>query len=269
MQPPQAVPLVVIPDRINGIDVCSLQWGLDAEKVKAAGFDFAYVKSSQYSRIMDGRFSGLVSQFKDAGMAVGAYHFCAHDTDPALQAEFFYRASEGLGSKPGDLPPMMDWEFCTASKYPNHPQHCVDWIEAFAARVTKLWYPDNDTLQLAGLRPRLPTIYTYPVYAGGHQPALQMSQSLGGYPLTFASYTQGVPLQPTRIPDHPIPLPWKSWTLCQHKGNEGRVPGVPGACDMDVFNGSAADFAAFRGINRPISGTTNNAAIDELPRTFK
>ncbi len=259
--------MITVPDRINGIDVCSLQWGLDATKIKAAGFEFAYVKASQYSRIMDTRFSQLVAQFKDAGMAVGSYHFCAHDTDPVAQAEFFYRASEGLGSKPGELPPMSDWEFCTASKYPNHPQHCVDWITAFAARVEKLWYPDNDSLVLAGFQPRLPVIYTYPYYSAGHQPSLGAS-GVGKYPLCYASYTPGVDLHPSRIPDHKLPKPWSVWTLCQHKGSDGRVPGVPVPCDMQVANMTRTEWLQFLGLNRPASATEHPAAIDEVQRGF-
>ncbi len=263
----EARPVIVIPDRINGLDLCSLQWPVDYQKVKDAGFSFAYIKSSQYSRIMDYRFSAHMAGFKSVGMAVAPYHFCSHDTDPEEQAEFFYRASGGLGSKPGELPPMMDWEFCTPSKYPDHPQHCVTWIERFAARVTKLWYPDNSDLLLAGFPARLPVLYTYPFYAAGHQPQLGGS-GLAKYPLCYASYSTGTALQPDRIPDHKLPSPWTTWTICQHKGNDGRVPGVKGACDMQVFNGNSADWAAFRGINRPHKEEPHPAAVSEASRSL-
>ncbi len=241
----------IIEGFINGFDLCSIQDAykpVDFAAAKSAGFDFVYIKSSQYSRITDGKFSSLRDRAIAAGLAVGAYHFCSHDTDPVEQAEFFYRASEGLGSKPGELPPMLDWEFCTPSKYVDHPAHCVRWIEVCASRVTQLWYPNNAQDQLDGYLPRKPTVYTYPNYSANHQPALSKSD-VWQYPLCYASYTKGTALGPGR-PVHALPLPWDLWALCQHKGNDGRVPGVAGACDMQVFNGTSADFALFRGLNR-------------------
>ncbi len=255
--------MVTIPDRINGIDLCSLQDAvpLNAKVIKEAGFAFAYVKASQYSNLPDSRFDSLVDRLSAEGISVGAYHFCAHDTDPRKQAEFFFRASRGLGTKRGQLPPMADWEFCTATRYPNHPTHCVTWIETFLQRCTELWYPDNDHCSV----PRLPVIYTYPYYAAGHQPALASSE-LGKYPLCYASYTTGTTLQPSRIPDHPLPKPWLKWTLCQHKGNDGRVPGIVGACDMQVFNSTSGDWDQFLGLVRPPHLTVKDVKEDEVPQ---
>ncbi len=237
----------IVEGLINGFDLCSLQDSykpVDFAAAKSAGFDFVYIKSSQYSSTVDGRFASLRDRARNAGLAVGAYHFCSHDSDPYAQAAFFYRSSENLGTVQGDLPPMCDWEFCTPSKYKDHPQHCVDWLVSFAGEVKRLWYPHED---------RQPIIYTYPNYSGMHQPSLEHANvALSVFGLCFASYTPGQVLQrKDQIPAHPLPKPWTSWTLCQHKGNDGRVPGVTGACDMSVFNGSSADFARFRGIDRP------------------
>ncbi len=259
--------MVIVPGRINGIDICGIQdinGSLDAKKIKESGFDFAYVKSSQYSSIRDLKFSSLVERLRDADIRVGAYHFCSHDSDPTKQAEHFFKSSKGLGSKPGELPPMCDWEYCTPSHYTNnpeyplgHPGHCVWWIVTFMEAVTKLWYPDN-ALALNGvgdgrINPRLPVIYTYPNYSTTHQPHLgQAKGKINIYPLCYASYTPGTKLQPTRIPDHPLPKPFTSWTLCQHKGNDGRVPGIVGACDMQVFNGSQGEFDTFCGVLKPV-----------------
>lgn len=250
---------VIVPNRVNGIDLCYLQDTppLDAKKIKEAGFEFAYVKSSQYSSTRDNRFNSLVDRLRMAGLAVGAYHFCAHDTDPEKQAEFFFRASEGLGQKPGELPPMIDWEFCTPSKYNPHPLHCVKWLQKFASKAKELWYERV---------PRFPVIYTYPYYSNGHQPALSEAGDLSKYPLCFASYkgvSDGrgyrlVPWLPTEDanPFAAIPKPWSKWTLWQYSGNNGlKVPGISFDCDRQLFNGTSGEFQDFLGIVKPVHQT--------------
>jgi GH25 family lysozyme M1 (1,4-beta-N-acetylmuramidase) len=245
----------IVEGMINGLDLCSIQDRLpiDPKAIKDAGFEFVYVKASQYSSTKDLRFDSLVDRLRNAGLSVGAYHFCSHDTDPDKQAEFFYKASSGLGSKPGELPPMVDWEFCTpshyssnAQKYPlGHPKHCVDWLERMALAVTNLWYPDNDNR----LCQRFPVVYSYPNYCGSHQPALGESW-IGGYPLCFASYRNdgAIPLK-DHVVSHTIPRPWKTWALCQYSGDKGvAVPGISGACDRQVFNGDETAFRKFRGL---------------------
>lgn len=242
---------IIVPDAVNGIDVSSIQSGLDAKKIAEAGFEFAYVQSSRYSSTKDHHFDSLVGRLRDAGLSVGAYHFCSHDSDPVKQAEFFYRSSGGLGKASGELPPMVDWEFCTPSKYTDssayplgHPAHCVRFAEAFMEAVTNLWYPNN----VERLVPRFPVLYSYPFYCGSHQPALGKS-GLGKYPLCYASYgTRGyVPSSQHELPSHKIHEPWKSWQMCQYSGNTGApVPGVQGACDRLVFGGSRVMWDEFR-----------------------
>lgn len=269
----------IVPNRINGIDLCGVQeykpGAVDFKKVKEAGFEFVYAKSSQYSKTKDFTFDSLVDRARDAGLRVGAYHFCSHDSDPEAQAEHFFRASNGLGRLPGELPPMGDWEFCTSSvyvppKYPlGHPAHCINWGERFMKRVTELWYPDNARMQV----PRLPTLYTYPNYAGRHQPQLSAS-TLGIYPLTYASYKSepdgkgGYKLvgwlpKESQGPLHKIPGPWADWKLWQYSGNNGlRVPGVPGDCDRQLFNGSQGDWAEFLGLCRPVHQSDPKEVIE-------
>lgn len=259
--------MVLAPGRINILDMCGIQddpYGVrearvNMQAIKDAGFEGVYLKSSQYSKTKDFSFQSLRDRAWKAGLAVGAYHFCSHDTEPEPQAEYFYRQSEGLGQDMGDLPPMIDWEFCTPSKYNPHPFHCVNWLERMAKHVTELWYPGNIHRKC----PRLPVLYTYPNYAATHQPALQKSV-VGIYPLCLASYKSDskgklVPWLPkeTDQPFVEVPQPWAKWTLWQYSGNNGApVPGVPGDCDRQVFYGSQGDWAEFRGLVRPVHQST-------------
>ncbi len=235
---------------INGLDLCSIQdvIPINAQAIADAGFQFVYVKSSQYSNIKDHKFDSLVSRLQGAGLRVGAYHFCSHDTDPEEQAAFFFQASGGLGMRAGELPPMLDWEYCTPSKYTDHPQHCVDWIQRASRAVDELWYPAGQ---------RLSVCYTYPNYAKLHQPALEKS-GMDSRPLCYASYKsdgrgQLMPWLPlaSEAPLHKVPAPWTKATLVQYSGDKGLpVPGIAGDCDRQVFLGSHGDFDSFCGIIR-------------------
>lgn len=236
----------IVPNRINGIDVCSLQKDLDAEVVAKHGFRFAYIKSSQYSSIKDLQFGILRDKLQKAGLAVGAYHFAAHDSDPAKQMEFFYRASEGLGSGPGELPPMLDWEFCTPSKYKDHPKHCVGWLETALGAIQELWYPNNKDR----INKRYGVVYTYPNYSSQHQPDLGNQVWIANHPLCFASYSGSKALPPEgHVTYHNTPKPWSKAILTQYSGNVGmQVPGVVGACDRDLFNGNETEWKELLGL---------------------
>ncbi len=265
---------IIIPGAINGIDLCGIQHSkaFSAQAIADAGFEFAYVKSSQYSRTRDFLYETLVEKLQAAGIWCGAYHFCSHDTDADSQAEFFYSASNGLGKNPGELPPMADWEFCTPShytppKYPlGHPKHCVDWIERFVSRCDELWWKGNAYRAV----PRSTVIYTYPHYAGGHQPPLAASVRLQEHPLCYASYHHKkayVPEASSEVPFHRVPLPWTAPVLVQYSGDTGaKVPGVQGACDRQVFTGTREDWDKFRGVWREPSKVEGKAAIDEVGR---
>jgi len=239
----------------NGIDVSSANGEIDFSKVKQDGFDFVYVQSSRYSSTKDSGYQQKVDAARAAGLVVGAYHFCSHDSSPVAQAEFFYHASNGLGNKLGELPPMIDWEFCTPSKYKDHPRHCVDFLETFSSTCKDLWYgPDSS---------RLPVVYTYPSYGSSHQPALSERTSLGEYPLCYASYKSEpssdgyrlvgwVPILGTG-PIHQIQRPWTTWKLWQYSGDNGLpVSGCTGSVDRQLFNGSSGDWKDFLGLERPV-----------------
>lgn len=251
-----------VPGRINGIDVSSIQAITQdsANKIAASGFKFAYVQSSRYSSTRDLSFGRTVDYFRKAGLRVGAYHFCSHDSDPKAQMEHFYRACGGLGIESGDMPPMIDWEFCTPAVYaPNHPKHCVDWLADALMAAEGLWYCNNDN----SIIKRYPVTYTYPNYGAQHQPNLGMEPSIARSPLCYASYkskpsTSGngyelvawIPTE-TQGPLHELPKPWNKWTLWQYSGDKGlAVPGVSGSCDRQVFNGTKEDFDRFCGIYR-------------------
>lgn len=251
---------------IDGIDLCSIQVARgmpDFRRVRDAGFEFAYVKSSQYSSTRDHQFDRIVEAATKAGLNCGAYHFCSQAattdagggwimTNPEEQMEFFYKASSGLGKNPGELPPMIDWEYCTKPS----KNLCVDWLVGAAAKAEKLWYPGNDSKDAfdQGKKPRYPVIYTFPWYAESHQPDLGNQALLKDFPLCFASYkSQGQKLLPWypksgEAPLHKVPKPWDKALLVQYSGDNGLpVPGIDVTTDRQVFTGTGEDWELFLG----------------------
>ncbi len=221
---------------IELVDMCSLQnpQYVDFDKMKASGVRGVYLKSSQYSGSADATFDIGVDRAMKAGLACGAYHFAFCGSNPAVQMDFFHRMSSGLGKRPGELPPMIDWEYAVngLDGQPLVKSKTVDWaLEALDA-AKALWYPDSD---------RLPILYTFPYFAEQRQPWLGNATRLAEYPLALAYY-------PTILS---VPKPWTVATIHQYAGDGGRVPGVSVACDRDRFLGTEEQFQAFLGYREP------------------
>lgn len=209
---------------------------VDFHKVKASGIRGVWFRCTMYSGAHDDFYDIGAFRAHDAGLAVGAYHFCFMGSDPISQMEHFYARSQAIGSQPGDLPPMIDWEFCKNDRFgkPIPKDYSVAWLLAAAQRATELWYPAK-----GGSGDRLPLIYTYPYFAAERQEYLTRTTALTKYPLVLAGY---------KCPQ-PKPIkPWQNVTVWQYAGDDGRVPGVGGACDRDRFLGDEDAFRRFLGL---------------------
>ena len=227
---------------IELVDMCSLQSPatVDFEAMAKSGIRGVWFKATQYSGDVDNTMRIGVIRARAAGLHCGVYHFCYCGRDPYAQMVHFWKNSvvDGVvvGSEPGDLPPMIDWEYAERGDDGQviTELDTVKWLEAAAPACKKLWYPDND---------RKPTIYTYPDFARQHQPFLGKSNVIGDYPLTLACY-------PNLLP---APKPWDRVTVHQYIGNGGRVPGVTNDCDRDRFQGDDGEFDAFLGFPKDVT----------------
>lgn len=268
-------------DWVDGFDFCYLQGDIDFLKayMSAAGpnrpgMRFCYIQSSRYSSTRDHRFPKYLEQATEAGLYVGAYHFIAVFGEPEAQAEFFYKACEGQGSRAGELPPMVDFEYVTKTG----PKEAVAWVERFVKAVDKLWYPDNAVIRKCygveglGLVPqhkldensnqqiRQPLLYTYPYFSSRMQPYLGES-ILTDLPLCMAFYGAKMqPWYPNPVSQRPpLPTGWKDWKLWQYSGNKGmKVPGVIPDCDRLLFNGTEDDLRAFAGLPPTLASGGDN-----------
>jgi lysozyme len=95
-----------------------------------------------------------------------------------------------------------------------------------------------------------PAIYTGPWYISqGH---LDKHQELAEFPLHIAAYQSSPPV---------VPAPWREYVAWQYSAS-GRVPGVSGNVDTDIFYGSLAEFRALSNAAPPIAPPAHDALAD-------
>ncbi|NUS42675.1 MAG: glycoside hydrolase family 25 protein [Mycobacteriaceae bacterium] len=196
----------------RGPDVSSWQHGggrlVDWFGVRAAGHDFAMVKATEGLHYVNPFFVPDSLIMRTAGVARGVYHYARPRQSPELQAAFF--AATVLGENgPLDLPPVLDLEKSEGLA----PAALIDWTRRYLAVV-------------ATLTGRAPIIYTYPNF---WRKAMANTTEFSQYPLWIADYNG-------RESPGPLPGGWRTWTFWQHT-DCGRVPGIAGCVDVNVYNG--------------------------------
>ena len=219
---------------IRGLDVSEAQGVIDWKAVYETGCRFAFVKAYEGNKGLDPLFEQNVAGAKAAGLLVGGYFFpypLPH-LDPAAQAVLHFKGSGGIGSHPGELPPVIDLEWPAPAslawvKYQCTPAQVRTWTIAYRAQMRLLWL-------------REPIVYTYPSFAADVNLASQTG--FAESPLWLASYPK--PYQwPADDAKAPTVAPWDRATFWQWTGGAARMPsGCPG--DFDVFMGSEAELMA-------------------------
>ena len=193
--------------RLSGIDVSHYQGVVDWPKVKAAGVSFAFAKATEGLRTVDPQFAANWEQMKEAGVVRGAYHFFHPDEDAMGQATRFLSV---VTPGSGDLPPVLDVEIAEGVEPAALAGDVRVWLDAVEKAV--------------GAAPIL--------YSGKAFVTADLPSGFARYPLWLAEYTDAEPSAPGE---------WERWTFWQHS-QSGRVDGVSGDVDLDIFAGSAGDW---------------------------
>ena len=92
----------------RGIDVSRWQGGIDWNKVKASGVQFAMLRAS-YGKGLDAKFKDNLSGAKTAGLEVGIYHFTTATTPAEAEQEIDW-LFEQLGDEKLEYPVAFDME---------------------------------------------------------------------------------------------------------------------------------------------------------------
>lgn len=194
---------------VHGIDVSSYQGTIDWPEVARHRVRFAFIKATEGVSLRDRRFARNWRGAKRAGICRGAYHFFQPNYDGAEQANLFTRTAD-LG--PGDLPPVLDVELPEFHDVAVMRRNIATWL-----RLVERHY---------GVRPILYSNYSfYRRYLAGH---------FDEYPLWLAHYEVERPA-----------LARDKWIIWQHS-DEAYIPGIRGAVDFNVYQGSYENLLALR-----------------------
>jgi lysozyme len=198
---------------VQGIDVSYFQGTIDWPSVAADGIGFAFVRLSYGDIFRDPKFDTNWQGALDAGVVRGAYQFFKPSQSVSAQAQMMIDAMSTMQT--GDLPPMLDVEVSDGESPSRVAAKVEQWTEAVQSAL--------------GVAPI--------IYSGSYfwRDDVGGSSDEQDNPFWIAQYT-------TKCPN--LPLPWSRWTLWQYSST-GSVSGIRGHVDLDRFNGSADDLAAF------------------------
>lgn len=174
---------------------------------------FIFIKSTESTRIHNPYYAKDYQQARRRGIPIGAYHFFSCRTSGAAQAQYFLRNTQ---FRHGDLPPVLDIE-------PTQRQVASMGGTATLFRQVRAWL--NAVERATHVRPILYISQQFVNRYLGEAPDLKRK-----YPVWIARYGE-------YKPDVKLTV----WQLSPN----GRVNGIHGEVDINVFNGYSAQFEEF------------------------
>lgn len=201
---------------IHGTDVSKYQRDIDWAAAKRSGISFAFIKATEGGDRVDDYFVRNWNGTQEAGVARGAYHFYYYCRSAKDQAKWFIR---NVPKDASALPPVLDmeWNHLSPTCKLRPPAETVrSEMKIYLSMVEKHY----------GKRP---IIYTTVDFFDRNDLA-----QIKGYTFWLRS-----------VAGHPEekygPHPWTFW---QYTGT-GRIPGIGGDADINVFSGSREDWQRF------------------------
>ncbi len=220
-------------DRLYGIDISKHQhikgkrrYGIDwgrlrithlgtlSKKTVSGAIDykvsFVFIKSTEGTTVLNPYYKADYAAARAHGYPVGSYHFFSHRSTGGAQAEAFLRNSH---FRKGDLPPVLDLE-----PFPSQ-------IEKMGG-VHAMWSRVRNWLQIVERRT-------------GMRPILYISQTFVNRYLDAApDIKHGYPVWIARYGEYKPDVKLWIWQLAP----DGRVAGIHGEVDINVFNGYSGEF---------------------------
>lgn len=195
---------------IHGIDVSRYQSRINWKEVKEMEVNgikigFAFIKATEGAKNVDGQFKRNWRNIQKQNIPKGAYHFYIPGINPDKQAKNYTKT---VSLQKGDLPPVLDIEINQHISIPQMQADVKRWL-----KIIENHY---------GVKPIIYTnISFYETY---------FHSGFEEYPIWIAHYLQ--PLQPRTN---------RNWIFWQHS-EKGRVNGIRGKVDFNVFYGDSSDF---------------------------
>jgi lysozyme len=173
--------------------------------VAKSGVRFAYLKATEGGDFRDAGFAENLREARGAGVECGAYHFFSLKAPGLLQAQNFIRT---VPKELVTLPPAVDLEYVGNSSARPAVGEFQEQLGVFMNAIGKEYG-------------REPVVYTAGDFA--------------------RDYLRGVAIKRVWVRAVVFGPGGDSWVFWQFT-ERGRVPGIGGVVDMDVFNGDAMGF---------------------------
>lgn len=195
---------------IHGIDISHYQGKIDWEELRNAmiagcPLRFIMIKSTEGSTRLDSKFKENFRQAREYGYIRGAYHFWSNKSSARDQA---YHFLDKVRLENGDLPPVLDIEHMPKERS----------VEDFQRDILTWLHIVEDKYHVK------PIIYTYYKFKEKYLSAPVFDD----YPYWIAHYY---------VNKVEYKGPWKFW---QHT-DAGKLPGIKGYVDFNIYNGSYYD----------------------------
>lgn len=195
---------------IRGIDISHYQGKIDWDQlenamIKKSPIRFIVMKATEGSTRVDPSFNENFNQAREYGYIRGAYHFWSNKSSARSQAYFFLK---NVPLEDGDLPPVLDVEHKPADKS----------VEDFQRDILTWLHIVEDRYHVK------PIIYTYYKFRMNYL----SSPVFDDYPYWIAHYY---------VDKIEYKGEWKFW---QHT-DAGKLPGIKGYVDFNIYNGSFYD----------------------------
>lgn len=222
---------------VHGIDISHHQGEIDWTKLSNAMIDkntlaFIMVKATEGSDYLDDCFEENFKMAKEVGFIRGAYHFWSTVSTAREQAAFFL---DNVKLEVGDLPPVLDVE----AKADNMSE------EDFQMELLAWLHIVEDRYHVK------PIIYTYYKFKERYL----KDERFDAYPYWIAHYY---------VSEVQYKGKWKFW---QHT-DVGRLPGIKGYVDFDIYNGSRFGLKKLtiseEQLNGPTLQETDTLALDSI-----
>jgi lysozyme len=202
---------------VHGIDVSKYQGDIDWNAVAGSGVKFAWIKATEGGDHLDAKFQANWEGAKAAGVPRGAYHFVYWCRAPMEEARWF---TQNVPAEAGALPPVLDVESDSESKT------CRKRLEPAQTNADiKMMLRHME--QHFGKKP---IIYTSVDF-------YQAILSQGDYS-DYAMWVRSTKYHPS------VKYGQQPWAFWQYQA-DGRIPGIAGKVDRNVFYGSPAEWDNF------------------------
>lgn len=213
----------------TGVDTASYQGCWDGATAKAAGVDFAFVKTTEGLTYVNPYASCQIQTARANGIRLGTYDFARPaGNSPETDADNFVHVARQYGLV-GQAIPVLDWEPSAPGGYwAKQTWWALRWLN----RVRDTW----------GVKP---VIY---MSAATIATADWSQVAAGDYGLWVAGYPRGYTGERLRNPGA-VPYsvsPWE-FAMAWQYSSTGNVPGIGSKVDVNWFYGTAATWALYAG----------------------